>query len=216
MPKPVIKDRTALLEDMVAMRDALAERGIPAFLNFGTLLGALRERDFIAHDDDADMEIYERDEERFLACLPELEARGLVMFGHNADQSLYKFRGRGEQLDLFVARERRTILGRRVWDIEGRSSVPARHLDSLEEIDFLGYSFRIPADPYGLVRNLYGRNWRIPIEHFPARLNWSERVGKLFREPGKIAFYVGRFVGKRLGWARVARESSSGRNSEAS
>jgi lipopolysaccharide cholinephosphotransferase len=208
MAKSAIKDKAALLEDMVAMRDLLAERGIPVFLNFGTLLGALRERDFIAFDDDADMEIYERDEERFLALLPELESRGLSMFGHNVDQNLYKFRGRGEQLDLFVARERRTLLGRRVWDIEGRSSVPARHLDSLEELDFLGHSFKIPADPYALIRNLYGRNWRIPIEHFPARLNWSERVGKLFREPGKLAFYVRRFVGKRLGWARAARKAA--------
>jgi lipopolysaccharide cholinephosphotransferase len=215
MAKSAIKDKAALLEDMVAMRDLLAERGIPVFLNFGTLLGALRERDFIAFDDDADMEIYERDEESFLALLPELESRGLTMFGHNVDQNLYKFRGRGEQLDLFVARERRTLLGRRVWDIEGRSSVPARHLDSLEEVDFLGCIFKIPADPYALIRNLYGRNWRIPIEHFPARLNWSERVGKLFREPGKLAFYIRRFVGKRLGWARAARKAEAEKNPEA-
>jgi lipopolysaccharide cholinephosphotransferase len=214
MAKPVIKDKAALLENMVIMRDILEKKGIPLFLNFGTLLGALRERDFIAFDDDADLEIYEKDEEAFLACLPELEARGLVKFGHNLDQSLYKFRGRGEQLDLFVARERRTLFGR-VWDIEGRSSVPARHLDSLEEIDFLGYAFKIPADPYALVRNLYGKNWRIPIEHFPARLNWSERVGKLFREPGKLVFYVRRFVGKRMGWAREARKAEAEKSPEA-
>jgi lipopolysaccharide cholinephosphotransferase len=211
MAKPVIKDRNALLLDMVDMRDVLAKRGIPVFLSFGTLLGALREKGFIAHDDDADLEIYERDEAAFLACMPELEARGLVMFGHNAFQSLYKFRGRGEQLDLFVAKERRTFLGRRVWDIEGRSSIPARHLDTLEEVDFLGHAFKIPADPYALVRNLYGRNWKVPIEHFPARLNWSERAGKLFRKPGKILFYARRFVGLRLGWAKKARRSGEAR-----
>jgi lipopolysaccharide cholinephosphotransferase len=212
--KSVIKDKAALLEDMVIMRDVLAKRGIPLFLNFGTLLGALRERDFIAFDDDADLEIYERDESLFLACLPELESRGLVMFGKNEDQSLYKFRGRGERLDLFVARERKTLFGR-VWDIEGRSSVPAHHLDTLEEIDFLGHAFKIPADSQALVRNLYGKNWRIPIEHFPARLNWSERVSKVFRKPDKLAFYAHRFVTKRLGWALSARKSAGAKGPEA-
>jgi lipopolysaccharide cholinephosphotransferase len=190
---------------MVDMRDELGSRGVPVFLNFGTLLGALREKGFIAHDDDADMEIYERDEETFLSCLPVLEAKGLVMFGKVPEKRLYKFRRGGEQLDLFIAHEKRSLFGRS-WDLDNTVSAAARHLDSLEEIDFLGERFKVPADPYGLVRHLYGKTWNVPLANRPARVYWSFRFRKALDNPGKILFYARRFFTKRLGWARLARK----------
>jgi phosphorylcholine metabolism protein LicD len=209
MPKNRIADPAVLLENMVLIRDVLGARGIPVFLNFGTLLGAIRERGFIAHDDDADLEIFESDEEGFLSCLGELEARGLPMFGYVEEMRLYKFKRGGEQVDIFIAKRKSTLFGHR-WNLEGRSTVPARHLDSLEEIDFLGHTFKIPADAQGLIRNLYGRNWMVPIENFPARLDWRTRLAKALRNPGKILFYARRFVTKRLAWMAFARKAGRG------
>jgi lipopolysaccharide cholinephosphotransferase len=210
MKKTVIKNKRVLLENMVMLRDALTSRGIPVFLNFGTLLGALREKDFIPHDDDADLEIYERDEAAFLSCLPGLEDRGLHLFEKIEAMRLYSFEREGEQVDVFVAKERRTLLGRK-WDLEGRSTVPARHLDSLEETDFLGERFMVPADPYGLVRNLYGSTWNVPIENRPSRIDWRIRFRKALANPGRFFFYAYRFTTRRLSWlARGMRRENKG------
>ncbi|HOX31149.1 MAG TPA: LicD family protein [Spirochaetales bacterium] len=203
MQKPIIKDPRAALENMVIARDVLEAAGVAVFLNFGTLLGALREKGFIPHDDDVDMEIYERDEAAFLGCRAELEARGFSFVEKIEQMRLYTFRRNGEQIDFFVARERRTILGRR-WDLEGRSTVPARHLDSLEPLDFLGQRFMVPADPYGLVRNLYGSTWKVPIANRPSRIGWGFRLRKLLRHPGRLFFYAGRFLARRARWLGLA------------
>lgn len=209
LQKTVIKDERTLLANMVILRDVLEARGIPVFLNFGTLLGALREKGFIPHDDDADMEIYERDEKTFLLCFPKLEERGLAFAERIEAMRLYSFVRGGEQVDVFVARERRGLMGRR-WDLEGRASVPARHLDTLEEIDFLGQRFKVPADPYGLVRNLYGSTWNVPIANRPSRIGWGARMRKLRANPGKAFFYAKRFATKRISW--LAKAAAKGRD----
>jgi lipopolysaccharide cholinephosphotransferase len=203
--KTVIKDRAVALENMVIARDVLAKRGIPLFLNFGTLLGALREKDFIPHDDDVDVGIYDRDEAAFLACFDELEGKGLSFFEKIDEMRLYSFARGGEQLDFFIACEKRTIFGRR-WDLDGRATVPSRHLDSLDEIVFLGERFMAPHDAKGLMVNLFGKTWTVPLANRPSRIGWMVRARKALRNPGKILFYCGRFVTKRLAWARLARD----------
>jgi lipopolysaccharide cholinephosphotransferase len=207
--KTVIKDKATLLENLVIARDLLGQKGIPLFLHFGTLLGALREKDFIPHDDDADVGLYERDEAAFLSSFDELAEKGLSFLERIPAMRLYSFVRGGEQLDFFIAREKRSIFGRR-WDLEGRATVPARHLDSLDEIDFLGQRFKVPHDPYGLVRNLYGRTWDVPLANRPSRLDWGTRARKALRNPGKLWYYLHRFITKRAGWARIARRAKRG------
>jgi lipopolysaccharide cholinephosphotransferase len=206
--KTIIRNKEILLENMVIARDILAHKKIPVFLNFGTLLGAVREKDFIVHDDDVDFEIYERDKDAFLATFPDLEAHGLHFFEHIPAMRLYSFTRGGEQIDFFLAREKKTLRGRR-WDLEGRATVPARFLDNLDTIDFLGEPFLVPHDPLGLVRNLYGKTWNIPIEKCPSRLDWSTRAKKIFRNPGKLFFYTKRFITLRLRWSGMKKRSGT-------
>lgn len=204
------KNQSAALENMVIVRDVLARRNIPLFLNFGTLLGAVRERAFIPHDHDVDMGIYERDIDKFLAALPELSDCGLGVCGIWGNKRCYSLLRSGEQLDVFVTRERR-FLFHRTWNLDGKASIPATYLDSLEDIDFLGYSFKVPHDPIGVVRNLYGRTWNIPIDGKVSRVDFASRSVTALKSPGKTFAYVPTFIGNRIKWALAARRTERDR-----
>ncbi len=199
--------RKTALENMVIARDVLARRGIAMFLSYGTLLGALRERDFIPHDDDVDVHIFERDKEAFLAAFPELESRGLKLLKQAAATRRYAFVRGGEQIDFFLARETRKGGRRRAWDLEGRVSIPARHLDQLESIDFLGENFSVPSDPYRVLRILYGRTWNVPIANRPSRVGFGVRFRNLVTHPEKAFFYLHRFITKHLQWRALAKRA---------
>ncbi len=175
-------DKKITLANALLVRDSFAAGGIPMFLTFGTLLGALREKDFIAHDDDVDIGVFERDRDRIAALMPELERLGFstryVRHGRH-----YKLERLGTELDFFFAEEKRMLRGRR-WDLEGRATIAARHLDRFDEIEFLGHRFPVPSDPLAVVKSLYGRTWDVPIPNASSRQDWSGRLRKVIENPG--------------------------------
>jgi lipopolysaccharide cholinephosphotransferase len=204
-------NKRVAFENLLIIRDLFAEHGIPMFLTFGTLLGALREKDFIDHDDDVDIGVFARDRNAVLALVPELEKRGFKTYSVRGER-VYKIKRRAIQLDLFFAVSKKTLRGRR-WDLEGKATIAARHLDRLEEIEFLGHRFSVPDDPLGVVRSLYGRTWNVPIPDSTSRQDWSRRFKMVFRNPGKVFFYVRRFfAGKRR--ARALRRQLTRRASD--
>ena len=61
-----------LFEMLVAIDELCEKHSITYFLDSGTLLGAVREKDFIPWDDDADISMKREDYEKFLAVANEL------------------------------------------------------------------------------------------------------------------------------------------------
>jgi phosphorylcholine metabolism protein LicD len=195
------------LENMALARDVLAKHGVSFFLNFGTLLGAIREKGFIPHDHDVDVGILEPGFPGFMAALPELKAQGFVVTTelNEESQMISTFRG-GEQLDFFIARPRKTLTGKK-WALDGFTRVPARLLDSFKEIDFLGEKFLVPSQAEAFVRRLYGPSWRTPIEGKIARVELGVRFALAFRDPLLTLRSIPTFIRKRLGWASQERRN---------
>ena len=191
-------DKTVGRNNLIDTRNLLEGAGIPMFLHWGTLLGAVREKDFIAHDNDIDVGFYFADIDRFLSLKSEFEARGFEFITgsieNRKDGYIYKVIRNGVDIDLFPAREVRHFFKGRLWQLDERTTVPMRFFDSLETLEFLGETFKVPADPVGLMRNLYGKTWNIPIAGYPARVDWAVRLRKLVASPLKMPFYILRFI----------------------
>jgi hypothetical protein len=207
-------DKAVGRRNLIDTRDLLEGAGIPMFLHWGTLLGAVRERDFIPHDNDIDVGFFLSDLDRFLALKTSFEERGFEFITegirNREDGYIYKVIRDGVDIDLFPAREVRRFPKGRLWQLDERTTVPPRFLDSLETIEFLGETFKVPADPTGLMRNLYGKTWNIPIADYPARVDWMIRIGKLAASPLRIPFYVRRFITKRTRLRAEGRRAGSG------
>ncbi|PKL07276.1 MAG: hypothetical protein CVV53_00400 [Spirochaetae bacterium HGW-Spirochaetae-9] len=190
--KRPIQDREAAFENLIIMRDTLARHGIKMFLSFGTLLGAVRGKDFIPYDDDVDIGIFDTDSEGFVEAVSELSSQGLFLTQCWENKRFYAFERKGEFVDVFTAMKKRRFLHDR-WDLDTRASVPARHLDTLEAIDFKGEHFFIPFEAPLLLRNLYGKNWRIPIQGCPSRFDVNAYIERLIANPEKLLYFLSRF-----------------------
>jgi len=163
--------RALARKDLLKVKKALDEAGVRFFLMFGTLLGAVRDKDLILYDKDIDLGIFYEDSRKLEKAEKILEKHGILMEGK-------KRRKPDTPVEKFV------LFGKSVWGIEfatmyligdtywyidssdwrGARLMPHKKewLDNLQEIDFLGTKFLIPSKPEEVLKSFYGSNWRIP------------------------------------------------------
>ena len=164
----------------------LKENRIEFALTFGTLLGYVRNNDLIAYDYDFDISIFHEDwshdiNTRFLAWVsnnisydckmykPEsfvstiadkldVSLPSVISFGGSMD-IYFQYRGYGYKFDGLS----------RFVVIDGRNGIyelSESYLKPYRYVDFVGLNVGLPCEPELCVRNIYGENWRKPIEGF--------------------------------------------------
>lgn len=147
-------------ETLFAMQDLLKTCGIDIFLTYGTLLGAVREKDFISGDLDVDCYVTSR--KAIIKNLPFLEEHGMKLV--RAGQVVLSFRYeklKGCYIDLYIRKIPFNIWGMYCYQ-HSKSMCPRKYLQD-GEIEFLGRVFKCPKDPEKTLEHWYGKNWRIPI-----------------------------------------------------
>jgi lipopolysaccharide cholinephosphotransferase len=179
-------DKAQAKSNLFAIADILDTLGIRSFLFFGTLLGAMREKDFIAHDTDTDLGVFQEFSDRFPEIRAAAEAAGFTILRGASGDRLFSFMRGNEYLDCYVSKRFIAFPFRQAFDVDG-SSVPALCLEHLEEADFLGRPFRIPAEAERVLRILYGRNWRVPVLRFPGKPSLANRIRRFLRQRDKLA-----------------------------
>lgn len=178
-------DKAQAKANLFAIADLLDRLGIRYFLFFGTLLGAVREQDFIAHDTDTDLGVFGDFSRRFPEIRAGAEAEGFTILRGETGGFLFSFLRGNEYLDCYVSEPCRAFPYRRAYEVDS-SVVPARHLDSMGRLGFLGRDFPVPTEPEKVLARLYGPNWRVPVRRAPAKPSLGNRIRRFLREKDKL------------------------------
>ena len=174
-PLPVKLPSNSSLEALLAAKAALENVGVPWFASFGTLLGLIREGDFISYDTDIDLGIWpEAPLDRVVASMQEHEfvlrpkySNGEIVPLHDrlkdtVNVALY-FRDK-IALDLYVHYPVKNKI--RSGLMVGPETLWYEVTEfSLKTSDFLGHQVPIPADPELYLQENYGE-WRTPDPNY--------------------------------------------------
>ncbi len=150
-------DRVISKENLLLFKSVLDKHGIEFGIIYGTLLGALREQDFISHDEDTDVFIKNIHKNIFLNAIFDLLDAGFVVIRKQG--SLISISRYDDYIDIYFFKK--TFRNRWVCN---NDSLSAHFLNDLTQIDFLGVTFLTVSDPEEFMYEIYGSNWKIPIE----------------------------------------------------
>lgn len=153
-------NKETAFENLLLVRDVLNNKGVSFMLIAGTLLGAVREKDFIAHDEDIDIAFIEEDKQKVFDTLPNLLELGFQIARYDR-RGLLSIMRNGEYIDFyFFASYTTTIRCCGGW------LVLDEFITQTGTIIFKGETFKVPKDYIGFLRCEYGENWQIPAQWF--------------------------------------------------
>lgn len=150
--------------------------GIHYGLWFGTLLGAVREGDFIEYDEDVDLFTLIEYRQDTFDCLHDLYELGFTVARYKYESLLSIIRD-DDYIDIYFYERRGD---NRIWR---GNYIEARYIEELEIISFVGEMFPVPKNPEKVLRLLYGDQWKVPIRDAkPRNLTFKRRVEKTIEE----------------------------------
>lgn len=152
------------------------------WLDFGTLLGYYRERDFINHDLDMDFGIIIPNYADFLVVEKELLNQGFqrtkeFYFDKNLVELSYNYKGLNVDFILYK-KDSNKISSDTIFYMTNALGNPTRYevyhyelpFNGVEECNFKNTIVKIPGNVEEYLSNLYGEDFRVPNTNY----NWKE------------------------------------------
>lgn len=137
-----------------------ADNGIDLMLAYGTLLGAIREHDFIGHDADMDTLIWGEHMQRALDLAPELAKYDIKLECYVLPWILtYSYHSVTCDIDMIY--DAIPPLNKRYCLIESQY-IQRNFFEHTKHIEFQGQQHIVPAQTEKLLEYHYGKTWRIP------------------------------------------------------
>jgi glycerol-3-phosphate cytidylyltransferase len=128
-------------------------------LCYGTLLGAIREHDFIEHDEDIDLFIIEENKKILLEMLFDLQDSGFNVARYDRRGGLLSIMRNDEYIDIYIFSPLMEGVRAALGD-----PIPEKYIMDLVEYDFQGEKFLGAKDSEEMMLFFYGSNWMIPIQ----------------------------------------------------
>lgn len=158
------------------LKDVLYSNNIKFILAFGTLLGAVREKDFITHDEDVDLIVFDRDKQKIFDLIPAIMKVGFRIVRYDR-RNLLSIMKDGEYIDFYFFKEYKDNL----YKCSGILH-PNEFLENLTTLEFKGVEYFVPQDSEGFLRFLYGDDWRVPIQWNNYEMKKFKRFFFVFKE----------------------------------
>jgi lipopolysaccharide cholinephosphotransferase len=159
-------DKKTATKNLLLMNSIFKEKNLKFTLLFGTLLGAVREHDFISYDTDTDIGIFEEDREKLLQIIPIILENGFSIIRTKEPDDLVTFMKDDEYIDVGIFRLIKRKL-KEYYTYQGHL-IPRAFLDDLDKIEFLGKEFNVPKNKELYLTKTYGSGWKTPRKNEPA------------------------------------------------
>ncbi|ABL02606.1 hypothetical protein Rmag_0892 [Candidatus Ruthia magnifica str. Cm (Calyptogena magnifica)] len=170
-----IIDLDVCKNNLLNFKTILDRNNVSFGLTYGTLLGAIREKNFIKYDEDVDVFCLDENRETLLSLLFELKNNGFVVARYERD--LLSIIRDDDYIDIYFFKKK--ILGRRVCNSD---SINSFYLEKFDTINFLDTKFNVPKNPMYFLEKIYGLDWNIPKKNQPAvAVNLKFKVKKAIK-----------------------------------
>lgn len=155
-------DKVIANENLKLLKEVCDKHHLTFLLYFGTLLGAVREQDFITHDEDIDLIMDKKDMPAFLAMLFDLREVGFELARYERRGFLSIIR-KGEYIDMYFYQPypddpTLNYCCLDVWE--------KQYNEEIAPMEFLGNTYMAPKDYQGYLEHQYGKNWGTPVQFF--------------------------------------------------
>jgi hypothetical protein len=189
-------EKAVVVDIMQCVHDVFTEHNIPYFLDYGSLLGAIRHKGFIPWDDliDIDAGVLASDEDRIIALKPVIKEKcGYVLIhrsdvSHLPDMSAFVIRRGAFRVfynaftPLYVDITDYEVVESEKGNSEagGNAGVvltdkhfpelkfrfPLEKILPVRSCEYEGHTFNCPNDSEWVLEQEYGKDWRTPKHHF--------------------------------------------------
>lgn len=171
-------DRDVAFRNLKEISEILSNKEIHWGPIFGTLLGIVRDNNFIEWDEDIDLYILEENEEVFKDSLWDLIKSGFDVIRYER-RGLYSIKKNGEYIDFYILRK----ISPTLRHAGGWEFIFDKYLTNTIKYDFKGIQIDIPKDYDEFLTFHYG-DWRTPVKW--ANFNMSKM--QIFR--AKAKYYI--------------------------
>ena len=170
-------NKEVAFQNLKDVAEVLAKHSIPLVPWYGTLLGIIRDHDFIDWDEDIDLMVLSEDKEELLDAFWDLREIGFEFIRQDYCYHVLSIMRNGEYIDFYIMDK----ISPEIRTDYGGCFFFEKYLTDLKEYDFKGIKVMIPKEYDECLTFTYG-DWTTPIRYIPSDLSKWVKLKRRVRQ----------------------------------